>query len=79
MRRYLLLYLFILLVFTGYSFMVQPLSQSIEVDPGDQKTIELIISSTTPNQETINVTASGLYSTNIDNDCTNNQNDRERY
>lgn len=74
MRRYLLLYTFILLVFTGFSFMVQPLSQSIEVDPGDQKTIELVISSTTPNQETINVTASGLYSTNVDDDWISDDN-----
>ena len=74
MKKTVFLAFFLLLVVSIFSFMVQPLSQTLEVEPGDQLTIELIISSTTPTQEVINVTASGLYSSEVNDDWISDDN-----
>jgi hypothetical protein len=74
MKKFVFLFVFILLFTSIFSFMVQPLSQTIEVEPGDNPTIEIIVSSTAPTQEIINVTASGLYSSGVDDDWISDDN-----
>ncbi|MGM0641228.1 MAG: hypothetical protein ACQESN_07405 [Thermotogota bacterium] len=74
MKKNVFFALFLLLVVPIFSFMVQPLSQTLEVEPGEQLTIELILSSTAPTQEVINVTASGLYSSSTDDEWISDDN-----